>query len=139
MKKRIVVDANVFVKALFKDHIYAQHVLQAIQDDEVILLVSQPIRREILDVTYCVAIDRGASHDEALAFKVIAERILNRGRTLYAPKVFAGCPDRSDNKYFDCAIAGTADCIISEDSDLNGIVDPPIPVLSPWQFLNSWK
>lgn len=37
--------------------------------------------------------------------------------------------DLDDNKYVDCAIAGSADCIVSEDNHFNILKDVPFPIV----------
>lgn len=47
-------------------------------------------------------------------------RFLYKGVRIEAPSHFTGCEDATDNKFFDCAIAGHADYIIGHDSHQSG-------------------
>lgn len=126
--QRIVIDTCVFMRALFGRDPYARQVLDLVEQGRVQLLISGPIRSEITSTVKLAAMcSRFPATPTSPPF-VKLDRLLDKALCVRAPKMFFDCVDKPDNKFFDCAIAGQADCIKEP-------ANPPVPVLSPWQFL----
>ncbi|HHY38977.1 MAG TPA: putative toxin-antitoxin system toxin component, PIN family [Clostridia bacterium] len=132
----MVVDTNIFINAIFHGDIYSQRVLQLIADGRIRLLTTERIEDEILQVHILHVLEpRRLSLEQVKRPFLKLLKLLRMAETISAPQVFNACVDPDDNKFFDCAIAGHADYIISMNSDLGTASKVAVPVLSPWQFL----
>ena len=131
----VVVDTNVFIGALFHNDVHAQRVLQLISDGRVQLLTTQGIEDEIIDTVTIHALKARTSWKQAKSPLLKLYGLLGKAKHIPAPQAFTGCPDSDDDKFFDCAMAGGAAYIIAGNHHLSGVAQPPVPVLSPWQFL----
>lgn len=130
----VVVDTNVFIKALFNRDQPARWVLHKISSGCVTLLVSDEIEDELLTTVMAHAIDSGVGTEKARpAFRKVLN-LVRKARRIKPSRVFGACPDPGDNKFFDCAVQAKADCIVAMDAHLSGTVESPVPVYSPWQF-----
>ena len=110
---RIVLDTNLFVSALLKPGSNPDIILHMVEDEKVLLLMSEPICHEISRVlTYPKIRRRIAASDEELKnfvqlLGVVA--IITPG-TLKLPPLVA---DQDDTKYLVCAVEGHAEFIVS--------------------------
>jgi uncharacterized protein len=136
MRPKVVVDTNVWIHDLFFGDPDAAMLTDLIRQEQVTLLVSSSIIKEAADVFYELSIEAGRGSGEAFVAKKLMRDFLNRGRRLKAPPVFSSCEDSSDNKFFDCAIDGKADFVVTRDGHVNGVQDLDITVVSPWQLLH---
>ncbi len=114
---RAVLDTVVFVRALINPKGRWGRLLFELSDRYVITL-SPDIIKEILSVLYRPALRERCP---AMAEPVELERVLSlleQAEVVEPDQQLAVCRDPSDNKFFECAVAGGADYIVSEDRDI---------------------
>jgi putative PIN family toxin of toxin-antitoxin system len=128
---RIVFDTNVFVSAALKDRSTPAAAVR-IAESEHTLLKSTETERQLFDV---LARPRFAS--------LIPEAAARRFRSLIARaeivtinERISVCRDPTDDKFLELAVDGSADLIVSGDSDLL-ILDPfrQIGIVTPARFV----
>ncbi len=133
---RAVVDTNVLVRALIKPQGSVGPVLLRLRRGDYVLLYSQPLLEELVDVLNRPRIrqkDRLTDQDSETVFGLV----LLRGEAIVPEQRIAACRDPRDDKFLEVAVEGNADAIVSGDEDL--LVLHPfagIPVVSPGAFLN---
>lgn len=135
--RRVVLDTNAFIDAIFRNETHAQQVLRMASRGEITLVVSDGTELELMKTAVYLFINGGLSFADAKAALLKTMSYAQKAERVVAPAIFAGCEDPSDNKFFDCAVAGKADCIISRDCHINGAAGPPVQVFSAWQFLQN--
>ena len=114
---RVVLDTVIFVRALINPRGKWGRLLFELSDRYVIVL-SPPVIKEIIAVVH-----RGELRER---FPEIAEpprlervlRILEEAEVVEPSEQLFVCRDPKDNKFFECALAGRADYIVSEDRDI---------------------
>ena len=136
MKKiRVVIDTNVFLVSLapnFRLHWIYQFIIEGKYE----LCVSTEILneyQEIISQRYGVR-----KTDSVLDFLLLLPNI----RLITPHFKWNLLDDPDDNKFVDCAIAGNADYIISNDKDFKKLVSlefPPIQLLNSQEFEDRYK
>lgn len=114
---RAVLDTVVFVRALINPNGRWGRLLFELSDRYVIIL-SPDIIKEILSVLYRSAL---RERFPAMAEPAELERVLSlleQAEVVERDQQLAVCRDPKDNKFFECAVAGGADYIVSEDRDI---------------------
>ncbi len=110
---RVVLDTNVLVSGIFWDGA-PSFVLERWIEEKYDLVVSPVILDEYRQVLLAMPVGR-----ETAALAGSWTLLLARHATLVqAPAVTRVCRDRDDDKFIDCALAGSANVIVSEDRDL---------------------
>jgi putative PIN family toxin of toxin-antitoxin system len=133
---RAVVDTNVLVRALIKPQGSVGPVLLRLRRGDYVLLYSQPLLEELVDVLNRPRIRqkyRLTDQDIETVFGLV----LLRGEAIVPQRRIAACRDPRDDKFLEVAVEGIADVIVSGDEDL--LVLHPfagLPVVSPGAFLN---
>ena len=133
---RAVVDTNVLVRALIKPQGSVGPVLLRLRRGDYVLLYSQPLLEELVDVLNRPRIRqkyRLTDQDIETVFGLV----LLRGEAIVPQRRIAACRDPRDDKFLEVAVEGIADVIVSGDEDL--LVLHPfagIPVVSPGAFLS---
>ena len=113
---RAVIDTVVFVRALINPHgrwgrLLFQHC------DRYTLVLSPEIIKEILDVLHRSSLRQQFPRiDEVAVDRVLA--IFERAEVVTPRTSIAVCRDPNDDKFFECAVAGEASFIVSEDQDI---------------------
>lgn len=137
---KIVVDANLFASGLIKPNSNPGKILNLIKQNEVELILSPAIIKEIKRILLCPKLQKyhrkTAQEIDAyfedilmLAWIVEGEEIINLIKA-----------DPSDNKYLACAYEGESDYIVSGDHHLLDIETyEGIEILKAKSFLNVWK
>lgn len=132
---RAVIDTVVFIRALINPRGRWGRLLFDLSDRYVIVL-SPEIIVEILDVLHRSSLRQrfpqidGVAVERALAIIENAEVVEPRKRL----KV---CRDPGDDKFFECALAGRADYIVSEDADILAVGEfEGIKAVSASEFLS---
>jgi len=116
---RAVVDTVVFVRALINPHGRWGRLLFQLCD-RYTLVLSPPIIREILEVLYRSRLrERFPQIDEVAVDMVLA--IFQKAEVVEPKERLSICRDPNDDKMFECAAAGAADLIVSEDKDILAI------------------
>ena len=130
--KRFVVDTNVLIShLLMPDYTPGKALKCALHKGE--LLVSDDTLTELAEVINRPKFDKYlSSQDRKKFFEVLAPLCI---RVEIIRPVHA-CRDPNDDKFLEVAINGSADFILSGDSDLLALHPfHDIPILSPSQFL----
>jgi putative PIN family toxin of toxin-antitoxin system len=133
---RVVLDANIYISGMISKKGNPFKILQRWKGSHFDLLISQPIVDEIIRVTGYERIKKKYPkiHENQIELMgLIAEE-----GTLVNPKTRFSLvtADESDNRYFECAIEGGAEYIVSGDRHLLDIgVYRGIRVLTPAVFL----
>ncbi len=136
---KIVIDANLFASGLIKPNSNPGRILDLIERNQVELILSPPIIREIKRILLYPRLQKyhqktaqeiDAYFEDVLMFAWIVEG----EKTVDIIK-----DDPSDNKYLACAYEGEADYIISGDHHLLDIETyQGIAVVKAKAFLNVW-
>jgi len=114
---RAVLDTVIFVRALINPRGPSGALLGSLQSKYTIVL-SPDIIREIMDVTRRSNLEErlGVAGDAPPVERVLDliqnADVINPGIKLHV------CRDPKDNKFFECAVAASADYIVSEDEDI---------------------
>lgn len=133
---KAVYDTNVIVSGLIAHTGKPYQALEAWRRGDVILLVSKPILDEVVDV-----LQRPYFRDRRHITRADIEgvkRALEADAVMVSPEirleVVSNDPD--DNRIFECALAGDADCVVSGDHYLLGVKQyQGIPVVTAREFL----
>ena len=143
---KVIVDTNVFVKAIFHKNQDAKELFRLKDSNKIRFVMNKEMQNELL-VTF---------------FKLLAQ-IVEKKQVKNVPalgmllslslwQVFEidhnsktnFCEDPDDNKFIDCAIDGEVNYIITYDTHLNSLSDfleenYKIKVLNPYQFLIEYR
>jgi len=130
---RIVIDTNVVIAALFHGDNHARELLRLVRTKQVRLVISEAIAEEMLvtAIAHAVAANLGLKHIRPAARKLLD--ILQSGEFINVTTHYTGCKDPDDNKFFECAIDGGADYVVSYDPDVQAVTS--FSVVSPWQLI----
>ena len=114
---RVVLDTVVFVRALINPHGKWGRLLFELSDRYVIVL-SPEIIKEILSVLYRPSLrQRFPEMAEPARLKQILT-ILEEAEVVEPTRKLSVCRDPHDDKFFECAVEGRAQYIVSEDRDI---------------------
>ena len=114
---RVVLDTVIFVRALINPRGRWGRLLFDLSDGYVIVL-SPEIIKEILAVFYRANLrERFPAMAEPPRLERVL-RILEQAEVVEPVERVSVCRDPNDDKFFECALAGKADCIVSEDRDI---------------------
>ena len=112
-----MLDTVIFVRALINPHGVCGLILGDLQHKYTIIL-SPEIIREIMDVTRRSSLEArlGVSGDAPPVDRVLE---LIQDAAVIEPGIdLEVCRDPKDDKFFECAVAASADYIVSEDRDI---------------------
>lgn len=114
---RVVLDTVIFVRALINPHGKWGRLLFELSDRYVIVL-SPEIIKEILSVLYRPSLRRRFPEmaEPARLKRILA--ILEEAEVVERTKKLSLCRDPHDDKFFECAVEGRAQYIVSEDRDI---------------------
>ena len=135
---RVVFDTNIIVASVIAPHGYTAHIIELAEQQAFDLVVSEPILRE-----YEATLQRpDVQRRHQLSPEVIHEEIIEGIRKfafLVTPtiKVQVVSADPDDDKFIECAVAGTAEIIVSSDPHLLDIGSyNDIQIVTPAGFLH---
>lgn len=133
---RAVVDTNILVRAVIKPLGTVGPVLRRLRDGAYVLLFSEPLMTELVDV-----LNRPHIRDKyGLAQKdieTVVALILLRGEAIVPRRRITICRDPKDNMFLEAAADGRADAIVSGDNDLLELNDfEGIPIITSAKFLS---
>ena len=136
MTVRVVLDANIFISSLISELGNPAKIINRWLEEEFEVLISPPIIDEILRVTAYERLQKKYAkvHENRLEFAAL----ISKQATWIEPqkKLDVVPDDESDNRYFECAAAGNAQHIISDDEHLLQVGEyQGITVLTPAAFL----
>jgi putative PIN family toxin of toxin-antitoxin system len=111
---RVVIDTNVFVSAsIFSNSVPRQAVSKALRNTA--LLFSAPAMNELKEVLFRSKIDRFVSREERAIFLAQLESV---AKIIPIIQIVRECRDPRDDKFLEVALNGSADLIVSGDTDL---------------------
>jgi putative PIN family toxin of toxin-antitoxin system len=114
MKRRIVVDTNLWIRARLGGPATLP-MLEAWRADKFVVLISQPLLDELVAVSQR---PRLKQHIDAAQAGALVEQLRWRGVWVEATVVPPRCRDPKDQPVLATAISGHADAIVSGDGDL---------------------
>ena len=123
---RVVLDTNVFIDAFFKDNIDCNIVLKAERNGEFRLLVSNEMQEELLRILGKSFSEFDFDGNEVFIIMKIISRALRRSDPISTTKKFTKCEDKDDSMFFECAIEGNTNYIISRDKHIHSLKDDKI-------------
>jgi len=119
---RAVLDTVVFLRALINPHGRWGRLLFDLSDRYVIVL-SPEIIKEILSVLYRAEL-RGRFPAIAEPARLeLALAILEEAEVVEPREKVSVCRDPADDKFFECALEGRADYIVTEDKDILAVTE----------------
>ena len=130
--KRVVIDNNALIsRLLLPASVPALAVRKAVDTGQ--LLVSEPVMSELADVLARQKFDPYISIQDRQQFLRLLGRIAEAIPITYT---IHACRDPRDDKFLDLAVNGSADVIITGDSDLLAL-NPfrDMPIITPARFL----
>ena len=113
---KVVVDANVFVSAIFGGT-PSKAVVRAFHDSTIV--ISPNVEMELLALPGKLA--RKLSPEQILEFKKLIRTLLIKAKTVNPAQRLEICRDRKDNAYLELCLAARADILITGDRDLSSI------------------
>ncbi len=129
MTPRVVLDTNVIVSGLGWRGAPAA-ILDAVGDDRLVLVTSAALLaelRRVLDYPRLAKVIQGGAQ--------LADLVAASGVVVAPNRVLTVVSDDDDNRVLEAAIEGTADYIVSGDSDLLDLGSfQGIPIIAPGEF-----
>lgn len=129
----VLLDTNVMVSALSPFSPY-HFIFKALQSEKFTLLISTEIYLEYLEVIQAKSRKENLEYLEGIIFNADNVKVIEPAFRWNIIKV-----DEDDNKFVDCAIAGNADYLVTNDNHfgiLKTIPFPKLNVISADDFLN---
>jgi uncharacterized protein len=114
MKPRIVVDTNLWIRALLGGTV-TRPILEAWRAGEFLVLISQPLFDELKAVAQRPRLRQRINPAQA---KALLEQLRWRGQWVEATAIPPRCRDPKDHPVLATALSGDADAIVSGDGDL---------------------
>jgi len=133
---RAVVDTNILVRAVIKPLGTVGPVLRGLRDGAYVLLFSEPLMTDLVDVLNRPHIrDKYSLAQEDI--ETVVALILLRGEAIVPRRRITICRDPKDNMFLEAAADGLADAIVSGDDDLLELNDfEGIPIITSAEFLS---
>ena len=113
---RAVVDTNLFVSGLINPSGTPARLLDALREDRFILVSSQPLIEEVLEVLARPQFARYAF--DPLHINLVRLRVALAEQVTPASKLPVESRDRKDNMLLACALGGAVDYLVTGDQDL---------------------
>lgn len=131
---RIVLDANIYISTLISSKGNPARIVRWWLNGEYDVLVSQPIIDEILRVTAYDRIQKKYSEVRENRLEFVA-LISEQAIWVEPNELLDVVGDESDNRYIECAIAGSADYIVSGDEHLISLKEyQGVEIVTPAAF-----
>ncbi|HLD72821.1 MAG TPA: putative toxin-antitoxin system toxin component, PIN family [Candidatus Nanoarchaeia archaeon] len=132
MNSRIVLDTNVFLSGIFWEGNYCSQIITAWRAGRLTLICSIEIVQELVEVLRDFKIEMPEEVINEWKNVIIENAVM----VIPTEKVGIVVNDFSDNKFFEAAIAGKADYIISQDKHILKIREyKRIKTISPEEFM----
>lgn len=134
---RVVLDTNLFVSYLLTQGETISQIIDYWEQKEFVVLVSPEILSELRDV-----VRRPRLQPYMTADPHVLLELLDKDAELVSGRVVLQglCRDPKDDKFIACAAEGSADFIITGDSDLLDMVQvEQIEIIRPYDFLSVLK
>lgn len=137
-RPRIVVDTNIVMGGLINPRRSSSgRVVGLWLEDRVEVLVSPEIRGEYLDIASKMRFGRREAVEER---EQKLKRLLANARTV-EPGIRLDCVpgDPADNRFLECAVAGRADCILTQDRHLLTLAEfQGVRILTAGDFIREY-
>lgn len=131
---RIVLDANIYISNLISEKGNPAKIVRWWLEGKYDVLVSQPIVDEILRVTAYERIQRKYSKVQEHRLEFVA-LISKQALWIEPNELLEVVNDEPDNRYIECAVAGSAEYIVTGDEHLITIEEyQGIVILTPAAF-----
>jgi putative PIN family toxin of toxin-antitoxin system len=133
---RVVLDSNIIVSRFLSPHGLTAQILDFVENERLILVVSEPILTEYQEALMQEPVKRRHGMSDAEIKEAVQQ--LTQISILVVPtvKVTVVTDDPDDNKFLECALAGNALYVISRDPHLLTLeVYNDIRILRPHIFL----
>lgn len=143
---KVVVDTNVFVKAIFHRDENAKKLFKLKSENKIRFVMNKEMQNELLVTFFNLLVsmvkDKTSTNIPALG-TLLSLSLWQVFEIDHNSKV-KFCEDPDDNKFIDCAIDGDVKYIITYDAHLNSLSDfleneYNIKVLNPYQFLKEYE
>ncbi len=132
---RAVVDTNILVSAVIKPSGTLGQVLRRLRDGGFVLLYTEPILTEVVDVLNRPRI-RDKYQLDVSAIETVMALVLLRGEPVVPTRRIVVCRDPRDNMFLEAAADGNASMIVSGDDALLDLdIFEGIPIINPADFL----
>ncbi|MBM3241401.1 putative toxin-antitoxin system toxin component, PIN family [Candidatus Poribacteria bacterium] len=114
---RVTLDTNIFVRSLITPEGINAQVVDFWKQDKYVLVLSQEIIEEIIEVLLRPELINRYPYTEADVVSLVD--IINRRAVIITPQIsFDYCRDLEDNKFVTCAIVERVQYLVSGDNDL---------------------
>jgi putative PIN family toxin of toxin-antitoxin system len=123
---KVVVDTNIFIDAFFKDDADCKLILRKEHNGEYILLMNHDTHEELQRMLGKFINEFNAEDNDIISIYKVLSRALLRTENIKTTTKFDKCEDKDDNMFFECAIDGNADYIISKDKHIHALKDKEI-------------
>lgn len=128
---RVVLDTNVFI-AIVPTKSKHHWLFEAIKNNRLLVLLSSDIVLEYEE-------QLGVRYQLIVTNQLLQIILLKKNTVLIQPHYFWNlvAADADDNKFVDCAIAGNADFLVTNDKDFNpvkGVAFPKVNIVSLEEF-----
>ena len=128
--KKIVVDTSVFVSALLCSK-SCRHIYELLKEDRFRLVISKNLLTELKNVLTLAKFEFTKEEIDELT-----EHISRKAQKVESTAKIDICRDPKDNIVLECAAAGKADFIVTEDNDLLSLKSfRKIRIITPRKFL----
>jgi len=133
---KAVIDTNLFVRGLLKGAT-ALPLIEALKNNKFQLLISSSLIAELIDV---LSRDRLKKYFSPEDLEELLKLIESQGTIVETNESIQDCRDTKDNIVLECAIAGSADFIITSDKDLL-VLHPyrEIKIIGPQEFMRNFR
>lgn len=145
---RVVLDTNVFIDAFFKGDENCNLILKEEHKGEFTLVMSNSMNEELMRILKKSVEELELTGAETMKVLKLICRALLRTDKIEPKNKFTDCKDKDDNMFFECAIEGNANYIISRDAHIHEVKDKKklvnykkeeIKVLYPDEFIMEIK
>ncbi len=145
---RVVLDTNVFIDAFFNENEDCSLILKEEHRGEFTLVMSNDMNEELMRILNKSVKEWELTGTETVAVMKLVCRALLRADKIEPKKKFTKCEDKDDNMFFECAIEGNANYIISRDVHIHNVKNKQkllnskneeINVLYPDEFIMEMK
>lgn len=136
---RVVLDTGILISGLIRRNGTTGEVLNALRDNRFLVIYSTPIVMELIEVL-SRPIFSDKYHIQSDDVTALINLMRLRGELVAISRKLEICRDPKDDKFFEAALAGEADSIVSGDADL--IILHPfegISIIRPAEFLAKLK
>lgn len=118
---KVVLDTNIFIDAFFKGDCNCSIILKEESKGEFTLVFSNAMNEELMRVLEKFTKQLELTGEETFKYMKILSRLLLRSEKVNPKIKFTECEDKDDNMFFECAIDGNANYIISRDAHIHNV------------------